>query len=170
MNKQHYTGINLTNMRYAHPWTEHVWQPFATISYDQFGSHFSLVHIFHVIPHAGLFVGGPYTIPMLISRGMVAYHLTTIIIEQRQFTGPHKCSMRLVHNKMLVQESTMNSLNWHRWRLPPYNFKYPHFSPRSSHSMILRFSLVVPSDHKFKTSNHSFHSLSNLNHFNFIKV
>jgi hypothetical protein len=72
------------------------------------GSHLSLVHVFHMIPYARLFVGGTYTIPMLISRGMMGYRPTTIIIELHQFTRPHKSSMRSVHNQMLVQGSTMN--------------------------------------------------------------
>jgi hypothetical protein len=61
-----------------------------------------------MIPHSGLSMGGPYAIMMLISRGMVGYHLTTIIIELRQFTGPHKSSIWLVHNQMLLQGSTTN--------------------------------------------------------------
>jgi hypothetical protein len=32
------------------------------------------------IPHIGLSVGNPYTIPVNISRGMVGYHPTTTII------------------------------------------------------------------------------------------
>jgi hypothetical protein len=61
-----------------------------------------------MIPHSGLSVGGPYTISMLISRGMEWYPPTTIVIELRRFTRPHKSSIRLVHNKMLVQGSTTN--------------------------------------------------------------
>jgi hypothetical protein len=54
------------------------------------------------IPHAGLSMGGPYTIPMLISRGMVGYCPIITIIELRRFTGPHKSSMRSIHNQMLI--------------------------------------------------------------------
>jgi hypothetical protein len=62
------------------------------------------------LPHdtsAGRSVGGSYTIPVLISRGMMRYHPTTTI-ELRQFTVPHKSNMRSVHNQILIQGSTMN--------------------------------------------------------------
>jgi hypothetical protein len=36
--------------------------------------------------------------------------------------------------------------------------------------MILHFPLVAPPSLKFKSTIHSFHSLPNFNHFNFIKV
>jgi hypothetical protein len=101
-------GINLTNTTYVHLRTCHVWQPFTRISYGRLGFHLSLVHVFHAIPHAGLSVGDPYTILVLISRGMMGYHPTTIFIMLRQFTGPHKFNMLSVHNKMLIQWSTMN--------------------------------------------------------------
>jgi hypothetical protein len=114
INNQPCRGINLTNTTYGSTRTGHVWQPFATTSYGRFVSHLSLVHIFHVIPYARLSVGGPYTIPMLISRGMVGYCPTTTIIELRWFTGPHKSIMRSVHNQMLIQESTTNGPQWHR--------------------------------------------------------
>jgi hypothetical protein len=108
INNQPCRGINLTNMTYVRPRTCHVWKPFAMIPQVQSGSHLSLVHVLHAISHAGLSVGGPYTIPMLISRGMVGYRPTTTIIDLCQFTGPHKSGMRSVHNQMLVQGSTMN--------------------------------------------------------------
>jgi hypothetical protein len=123
---------------------------------------------FHVIPHAGLSLGGPYTIPMLISRGMVGYCPTTTIIELCWFTGPHKSSMRSVHNQILVQGSTTNGP--HRRGLPPWSLKYPHTTPHPSHLMVLHFPLVAPPGLKFKTLIHSFYSLPNFNHFNFIKV
>jgi hypothetical protein len=62
----------------------------------------------NVIPHTRLSVGGPYTIPVNISRGMVGYRLTARIIELRRFTRPHKSNMRSVHNQVLIQGSTMN--------------------------------------------------------------
>jgi hypothetical protein len=108
INNQPCRGINLTNTTYAHPRTGNVWQPFTMIPYGRSGSHLSLVHDFHMIPHAGLSVGSPYTIPMLISRGMVGYRPTTTTIELRRFTRPHKSGMQLVHNQMLVQGFTMN--------------------------------------------------------------
>jgi hypothetical protein len=88
--------------------TSHIWQPFATISYGRSGSHLSLVHVFHMISHTGLSVGGPYSIPVNISRGKVGYRPTTTIIKLHRFTRPHKSSMRSIHNQMLVQGSTMN--------------------------------------------------------------
>jgi hypothetical protein len=38
------------------------------------------------------------------------YRPTTTIIELRRFTRTHKSSMRLVHNQILVQWSTMHGL------------------------------------------------------------
>jgi hypothetical protein len=78
------------------------------ISYGQFRSHLSLVHIFHVIPHIGLSMCGPYTIMVNISRGLVGYHPTTTIIKLRRFTGPHKSSIWSVHNQVFIQGSTIN--------------------------------------------------------------
>jgi hypothetical protein len=60
-------------------------------------------------PLSWLFVGGMYTIPMLISRGMMGYCLISVIIELRQFTEPNKFDIRSVHNQTVVQEFTMNS-------------------------------------------------------------
>jgi hypothetical protein len=31
-------------------------------------AHLTLLHVFHVIPHSGLFVGGPCTIPSIIQE------------------------------------------------------------------------------------------------------
>jgi hypothetical protein len=101
-------GINLTNMTYVLPSTGHIWQHFTTIPLGQFGCHLSLVHVFHAIPHVGLFVGGPYTIPMKISKWMVGYHPTTTSTELCWFTGPHKSGMWSKHNQKLVQGSTTN--------------------------------------------------------------
>jgi hypothetical protein len=61
-----------------------------------------------VISHIGLSVGGPYNIPLNISRGMAGYRSTTTIIELRRFTGPHKFSMQSVQNQVLIQGSTTN--------------------------------------------------------------
>jgi hypothetical protein len=108
INNQPCRGINLTNMTYMCVWTCHIWQHFATTSYGWFESHLSLVHVFHTIPHTGLSEGGPYTILMLISRGMVGHHPTTTIIELCRFTRAHKSGMQSVHNQMLIQGSTTN--------------------------------------------------------------
>jgi hypothetical protein len=51
-------------------------------------------------------MGGPYTIPMLISRGMVGYHPTATIIELVGLPGPSIAYMRSAHNQMLIQGST----------------------------------------------------------------
>jgi hypothetical protein len=48
------------------------------------------VHVFYTIPHTGLSVGDPYTIPVYISRGMVRYRLSTTIIELRCLLDPIK--------------------------------------------------------------------------------
>jgi hypothetical protein len=166
INNQPCRGINLTNTTYTRPRIGHVWQPFTTILYGRFGSHLYLVHVFHVIPHYRLSVGGSYTIPLNISRGMVEYRLTVIIIELRQFTGPHKSSMWSVHNQMLAQGSSMNGPQSTQAGLPPWSPKYPHTTPRPSHLKMLCFPLVAPLGLKFKSS---FHSLSNFNHFNSIR-
>jgi hypothetical protein len=87
INKQPYMGINLINTTYVCPWIGHIWQPFTMTSYGRSGSNLSLVHVFHAIPHTGLFVGDPYTIPMNISRGMVRYRLTaTIHLRRKNWT------------------------------------------------------------------------------------
>jgi hypothetical protein len=86
-----------------------------------------------------------------ISRGMMCYHPTNTIIKLRRFTGPHKSSMRSVHNQMLVQGFTMNGhLNRHKQWLSPERLEYPHTTPCPSHPMILHFSLVVSLGLKFK--------------------
>jgi hypothetical protein len=108
------------------------------------------VHVFHSIPHAGLSVGGTYTIPMLISREIVGYRLTTTIIELRRFTGPHKSSIRSVHNQILIQGSTTNGSQSTQMGLPPWSLEYSHITLRPSHPMILHFPLVAPSSLKFK--------------------
>jgi hypothetical protein len=55
------------------------------------------VHVFHVIPYTGLFVGGPYTIPVASTghhckNGKLSSNSATISVTR--FTGPHKSSMR----------------------------------------------------------------------------
>jgi hypothetical protein len=95
-------------------------------------------------------MGGPYSIPMLISRATVGYHLTTTIIELRRFTGAHKSSIRSVHNQMLVQGSTTNGSQSTQAGDTPWSLEYPHTTSRPSHPMILRFHLVVPPGLKFK--------------------
>jgi hypothetical protein len=97
-------GINQTNTTYTCPQTCHVWQPCAMILYGRSESHLSLVHVFHVIPHSGLSVGGSYTISVLISRGIVGYHPITTIIELRSY----KSSMQSVKYQMLAQGSNTN--------------------------------------------------------------
>jgi hypothetical protein len=118
------------------------------------------VHIFHAIPHARLSMVGPYTILMLISRGMVGYHPTTIINKLCRFTGPHKSGMWPVHNQMLVQGCTMNGLQSTKVGLPSWSLEYPHSSPRPSHPMILPFPLVAPPSLKFKSTFQSFQFLA----------
>jgi hypothetical protein len=108
INNQPYRGIQLTNMTWVHLRIGYVCQPFTMIPYGGSGSHLSRVHFFHVIPHSGLSVGGPYTIRMLISTGMVGYHPTTTITKLCWFTGLHKSDMRSVHNQILIQGSTTN--------------------------------------------------------------
>jgi hypothetical protein len=103
-----------------------------------------------MIPHAGLSVGDPYTIPVLISRGMLGYRPTNTIIELRQFIRPHKFDMRSVHNQMLIQGSTTNCHQSTQVGLPPWSLKYPHITPRPSHLMILHFPLVALPGFKFK--------------------
>jgi hypothetical protein len=145
INNQSYKGINLTNTTYACLWTGHIWQSYATISWGRSGSHLSLVHVFHTIPHTGLSVGGLYTIPVLISRGMVGYRPTTTIIEIRWFTEPHKFGMRSVHNQMLIQGSTTNG-------------------PQSTQVGATTLEPRVSTYHS-----PSLHSLSNFSHFNSIR-
>jgi hypothetical protein len=55
------------------------------------------VHVFHAIPYIGLFMGGPYTIPVAsmghhCKNGELSSNSVTISITR--FTGPHKSSMR----------------------------------------------------------------------------
>jgi hypothetical protein len=59
-------------------------------------------------------VGGPYTIPINISRGTVGYLPTTTIIKLCQFTGPHKASMHSVQFKYLLEVPLRTVLNRHR--------------------------------------------------------
>jgi hypothetical protein len=129
-------------------------------------SHLSLVHDFHAIPHAGQSVGCPYTIPMLISRGMVGYRPTTTIIEQRRFTKPYKSGMRLVHNQMLIQGSTMNGPQLTQAGATTLKPQIStSLSPTFPYNNTPLF-LVAPPCLKFKST---FHSLPNFSHLNSIR-
>jgi hypothetical protein len=132
--------------------TGHIWQPFKKTSQGRSRSHLSLVHIFHTIPHIGLFVGGLYTIPVNISKGMVGYRPTTKIIKLCRFTGNHKMSMRSVQFKYLLKVPLWMVLNQQRWGLQPWSLEYPQTTPRPFHPKILHFPLVVPSGLKITSS------------------
>jgi hypothetical protein len=55
--------------------------------------HHTQVHIFHVIPHSGLSLGGPCTIPYTLERyGSMASNSATD--EATKFAEPHKSYMR----------------------------------------------------------------------------
>jgi hypothetical protein len=90
-----------------------------------------------------LSVGGLYTILVNISRGMVEYHPTTIIIVVHRFTGSHKASLQSVQIKYLLKVPLRMVLNRRRLRLPPWSLKYPHLSLQPSHLKILHFPLVA---------------------------
>jgi hypothetical protein len=163
INKQPCKGVNLTNMTYVHPRTCHVWQSFATTSQGRSRSHLSLVQVFHAIPHTALSVGGPYTVLLNISSGMVGYCPTTTIIEQRQFIGSHKASMQSIQFKYLLKVPLQTVLSRHRRGLPPWGLEYPQSTPQGSHPKILHFLLVSPPSLKFKSSSKTL-PISFLNH------
>jgi hypothetical protein len=119
------------------------------------------VNVFHAIPHTGLSVGGPYTIPVYIYRGMVEYRPTTTIIKLCRFTGSHKVNIWYVQFKCSLKVPLRTVLNRHRWGLPPWSLEYPQTTPQPSHLKILHFSLVASPDLKFK-------SLSNLYQFSIL--
>jgi hypothetical protein len=98
----------------------------------------------HTIPHTRLSVGGPYTISVNISRGMVGYRPTTIVIELCRFTGSHKASMCSLQFKYSLRVPLLMVLNRHRKGLPPWSLEYPHPSPLPSHPMILCFIVAPP--------------------------
>jgi hypothetical protein len=128
------------------------------------------MHVFYAIPHVGLSVDGPYTIPMLISRGMVGYRPTTTIIELHRFTGPHKSGMWSVHNQILIQWSTTNGPQSIQMRTITLEHRIStSFSPTFP-SDDTSLSPSCPARSQIKTSFQSFHSLSSFNHFNSIKV
>jgi hypothetical protein len=64
------------------------------------------MRVLHAIPHIGLSVSDPYTILVNISREIVAYRLTTTIIELRRFTGFHKAMVSTI--RILAQGFPMN--------------------------------------------------------------
>jgi hypothetical protein len=78
------------------------------------------VHVFYAIPHIGLSVGGPCTIPVNTSKEMVGYHSTTTSFELHQFTRSHKASMWSVQIKYLLKVPLRMVLNRHGWGLPPW--------------------------------------------------
>jgi hypothetical protein len=43
------------------------------------------VHVFHMIPHTGLSVDSPYTIPVNISRGNMSFLIIEISLSQMSF-------------------------------------------------------------------------------------
>jgi hypothetical protein len=129
-------------------------------------SHLSLVHVFYAIPHTRLSMGGLYTIPMNISRGMVEYRQTTTIIELRQFTGPHKSSMRSVHNQMFLQGSTTNDPPSTQAGATTLELRISTYHSLSFPSKDAPLSPSCSPGLKFKSS---FHSLLNFNHFHSIR-
>jgi hypothetical protein len=147
-------------MAYTCLWTGHIWQSFTMTSHIWFESRTSLVHVFHTIPHTGLSLGSPYTIPVNISIGTVGYCTTTTIIKLHRFTGSNKDRMQSVHFKYLLKVPLWKVPNWHGRGLAPWCLEYPHPSPRPSYPKILHFLLVVPSglkiNHQYKTSNKTF--------------
>jgi hypothetical protein len=71
----------------------HEWQQFMTTTKESSWAHLTQVHVFHVIPHPGLSVGGPCTIPYTPERyGRVLSNSSTM--EATKFAGSHKYHMR----------------------------------------------------------------------------
>jgi hypothetical protein len=125
------------------PRTSYVWQHFTMTPQGWSGSHISLVHIFHVISHTGLSVGGSYTTLVYISRGMVGYRPTTTIIKLCQSTL--RDNMWLVlFNYLLNGSTTIRSSIDISGGLPPCNLEYTHPSPQPSYLMLICFPLVAP--------------------------
>jgi hypothetical protein len=68
------------------------WPQFTTMIKELSRAHLTLVHIFHTIPHSGLSVGGPCTIPYTPERyGRVLSNSVTD--EATKFAWSHKSRM-----------------------------------------------------------------------------
>jgi hypothetical protein len=119
-----------------------------------------------MIPHVGQSVGGPYTIPVLISRGMVGYRPTTTIIKLRRFTRPHKSNIQSVHNQMLIQGSTTNGP---RSTQAGATTLEPRISTSLSPTFPSDDTPLFPSCPAWSQIKTSFYSLSSFNHFNSIR-
>ena len=111
-------------------------------------SHLSLVHVFHAIPHSGLSVGGPCTIPVASTghhcrNGEVSSNSTTISVTR--FTRPHKSSMRQYTTQILfIRTQPTRALTD---SAGGYHLRSSEFQIRpltSFPSNILHFPLIAP--------------------------
>jgi hypothetical protein len=70
-------------------------------------AHLTLVHVFYMMPHSGLSVGGPCTIPYTTKRyGRVSFNSAND--EATKFVRPHKSRMRQYIIELAHQGQTMS--------------------------------------------------------------
>jgi hypothetical protein len=84
-------------------------------SKSQAGLHLFLVHVFHVIPHAGLSMGVSYTIPIYITAWEVRDHPTRRPPKLLSLRDPINLVCVSTKSNLLIRPR-WSVLNWHGWR------------------------------------------------------
>jgi hypothetical protein len=124
------------------------------------GSHLSIVHVFYVIPHTRLSVGGSYTILVYITVGEVMYHPTRWPSKLLSLWDPinHLCASTI---SMLVTHGPIDAvLNQHRWWLPHQSSEYENSPLSSFPSGILHNPLIGPTRSHISATD----PIANINH------
>jgi hypothetical protein len=85
--------------------------------------HLTLVHVFHAYVSADTpWVAHALSHCICIRYGRIAF--VSAGHEATQFVGPNKISYAPIHNSNLLTGARRSVLNRHRWRLPPWSFKF----------------------------------------------
>jgi hypothetical protein len=89
------------------PRRHHEWPQLVRMIRESTGSHLSLVHVFHVIPHARLSVGVPVHYPGIHHCRRGEGSSNSVTIEATKFVGPHKSRMcqyiiKLAHRGQMI--------------------------------------------------------------------
>jgi hypothetical protein len=103
-----------------------------------------------MIPHVGLSVGGMYTIPVFISRGMMGIIQPLQSLSYVDLLDPINSACGQYIIKCSFKGPLRTVLNRHKRGLPLWSLAYPRPSARPFHLMILCVSLVASSGLKFK--------------------
>jgi hypothetical protein len=106
-------------------------------------SHLFLVHIFHMIPHTGLSVGGLYTIPVYIIAGEVRNHPTQRLLKLLSLWDPINPICVSTKSNLLI-EARRSVFERHRQGLPPRSSESDIRPLSPFPSSILHIPLIGP--------------------------